>query len=519
MSSTALRPTAARSRLAGYGHALLRAFSRVPRAGLLCALVAVLNSAAWALFLPPLQAHDEHAHVYYVQRLAESGRAPRPITGPATSLSAEENALQFGLHLFDVVGNENGRPPWTDLERRTVDQGVAGQSRDSPFGGDEGVGAYTPLYYAAEAVVYKAASSRSLIERIVAMRLFSALLAGLTVLFVFLFLREHFPRQPWVWPVGALAVAFQPVFSYMSGAVNPDAALATASAALFYLVGRAFSRGLTMRLAAVIGLTVALGILTKVTMVAFVPAVALAVVLLVIRAHRAGERRPILLAVAAGVAFALPVAVYCVINTAVWDRPLLPGGSSGGGGVGGVLEAASGVGGPRATVGGFLSYAWQDYLPRLGFMQPWFGDYNGWNVWFKSFWGSFGWGDYGFSSQAYSWILAVSLVIVVGALAAAFRKRRDWRSWFAPIATYAGMVLGLLLLIAYIGYGLRTTGTTGFEQGRYLLPLLAPFAGLIALGVSGVGRRLGRYLGVLVVVGTIALTFYAHLLTITRFYA
>ena len=491
---------------------------RIPRAALVCALVAVLNSAAWAFLLPPLQGHDEQAHVYYAQLLAEKGKVPRPIGQAGMSFSDEQTALANGLHLFDVIGNENGRPPWTNAERHPLDEALAANpSRKSKIGGDEGVGAYTPLYYTVAAVAYKVASGGDLIDRIVAMRLVSALLAGVTVLFVFLFLRELLPRHRWVWPVGALAVAFQPVFAYISGVVNPDAGLAAASAATFYLLARAFRRGITPGLGAALGLTVALGILAKITMVSLVPGVALGVLLLLWRAYRERDRRPWLTMTTTAAAFALPIAVYCVVNTQLWDRPLLPGGG-GGGGVGGVVTGATGVGGPQTSLGGYLSYLWQDYLPRLPSMYHWFNGYNGYDVWFKSFWGAFGWGDYGFSDQALHYILYASIVLVIGALVAAFGARRAWRSWLGPLLTYAAMIVGLLSALAYVGYGLRPD-TTGFEQGRYLLPLLAPLAAIVALGAVGAGRRFGRFVGVLVVVGSIGLTFYAHLLTIARFYA
>jgi hypothetical protein len=287
---------------------LRSALSRIPRAALACAAVAVLNAAAWAILLPPLQAHDEQAHVYYAQYLAETGNVPRPID--VDSRTEEQIALENGVRLFDVVGNTNGRPPWTEAERSELDRTLRdGLSRKSASGGDEAVGTYPPLYYATVAIGYKVASGGTLIERILAMRLVSALLAGVAVMFVFLFLRELFPRDRWLWPIGALVVAFLPVFAFISGAVNPDVGLAAASASVFYLLARGFRRGLTPRLAAAIGLAVALGVLAKITMVAFVPGAALGVLLIAIRAHRAGRGHAARLLGAAVLAFAVPIAV------------------------------------------------------------------------------------------------------------------------------------------------------------------------------------------------------------------
>src|SRR3954452_21593599 len=111
---------------------------RIPRAALVCALVAFANSLAWALRLPPLQAHDEQAHVYYVQYLAETGKVPRPVGQNGTSYTEEQNTVVNQLHLFDVVGNGNGRPPWTDYERDQIDKIISGPlNRESGVGGDE----------------------------------------------------------------------------------------------------------------------------------------------------------------------------------------------------------------------------------------------------------------------------------------------------------------------------------------------------------------------------------------------
>jgi 4-amino-4-deoxy-L-arabinose transferase-like glycosyltransferase len=472
----------------------------------MCALVAVLNAAAWAILLPPLQAHDEQAHVYYAQYLAETGKVPKPVAQQAGS--PEQDALENGVHLFDVVGNGNGRPPWTQAERADLEKALnSGLSRVTPLPGDRGVGSYPPLYYATMAVAYRLADSGTLIDRIVAMRLASSLFAGVTALFVFLFLRELFPRDRWLWPVGALAVALQPVFAFISGAVNPDAGLAAASAGIFYLLARAFRRGLTPKLGGAIGLTLAAGVLAKITMVAFVPGVGVALLLL---AWRARALRPLLYA---AVAFAVPIAIYCILNTTVWGRPLLPGGAGGGVAVGTGSRAPG-------SLGGLLSYAWQDYLPRLSFLHDWFsGVNNAKDVWFRTFWGVFGWGDYSFSQRPLDVLFWLSVLTMAGVLVAAFKGRRTWRAWLPQLAVYSLLVLGLLALLAYVGYGYRLQSGNNFEQGRYLLPLMAPFAALIALGVSAAGQRFGRLLGVLVVVGSLGLTFYAHLLTVARFYA
>ena len=71
-------------------------------------------------------------------------------------------------------------------------------------------------------MAYRLTSWTGLFNRIHAMRLVSAFLGALTVLFVFLFLRELLPRVPWAWSMGSLAVAFVPLFGEISGTVKED---------------------------------------------------------------------------------------------------------------------------------------------------------------------------------------------------------------------------------------------------------------------------------------------------------
>src|SRR6201999_3703652 len=82
------------------------------RAGLLCALVAVLNAAGWSLLTPVFQIPDEVSHTSYVQDLAVKHAAPSP--HDYSSFSPE---LQVVVNA-SVVGaiNFNGfaKPVWDE---------------------------------------------------------------------------------------------------------------------------------------------------------------------------------------------------------------------------------------------------------------------------------------------------------------------------------------------------------------------------------------------------------------------
>ena len=162
-----------------------------------------------------------------------------------------------------------------------------------------------------------------------------------------------------------------------------------------------------------------------------------------------------------------------------------------------------------------LVYVWQSYFPKLGFMGDTAPDYPIWDRYFTSWVGRFGWGDYGFPRWVSSVTLVVLVALLAGAVALAVRHRAAMRARAGEWLTYAALALGLLGLLGYTGYGYwRDTAGNGFEQGRYLLPLLALYGGLVAAGVRGLGDRWGRPAGALLVVAALSCSVWAQLLTI-----
>jgi len=484
------------------------------RAVWLCALVGFLNAAAWAVWTPPLQSPDEPVHVYYVQYLAETGKVPRP--GPVKTKSEEEQVVEAGVHRTDIVGNFYGRPLWTPPEAQALRERLDSGLNPVGSGGDAGVGSYPPVYYAALVVPYKVVSALGgdPLDRLTAMRLGSALFAGLTVLFVTIFLRELLPRHRWAWVAGGLVCGLLPYFAFIAGSVNPDAGVAAAAAALFYFVARAFRTGLTPGVAAGLGLAAAAAALTKLSGIGLVPAAALAAVLLVLRPaplERAAALRGMAIAAACA---AVPVIVYLALGATVWDRPLLP--SSGGvGPPGAKVELRPG----QRSAQGYLTFVWQYGLPRLGFMFDWFRGWAPYDLWLSSWTGRFGWGDSGFKR----WVVACAGVFVVVLLVAgggALWSRRDrLRARLPEVLVYAALAGGLLLLLSWVGYGYRTTNGSTFEQGRYLFPLMALWGALVAVGLAGFGRRFGPVAAVTCVLLAVALDFGGLLIMMGRYYS
>ena len=487
---------------------------RIPAAARWCALVAFANALVWSLVTPPFHVPDETVHVAYLQQLAETGRIPNK--PGATVFSAEEAAVLDALRFNSVVGSARDRPVYTEAQQRAIRTANEADRRRVSGGGTAESSSQPPLFYAYESIGYLASPWRGLLERVWLMRLMSALLCAATVLFTWLFLRELMPSEPWAWTVGALAVAFQPLFGFTASGITPDSLFFAASAALLWALARAFRHGLTPERGAVIGAAVAVGLLSKLNFLALLPGVLLGVVLLVWRARRGGSPRPA--ALGAAVACAIPAAVamvYVALNELVWDR------TAWGGGVGVAARTAAGTGShafDAITLTDQLSYTWQLYLPRLPFMDSEFFHFPGWETWYRGFIGEFGWLDTTFDLWVYRVSLVVTIPLVVLAAAALWRRRAALRERLPEILTYAALVFGILVSIGVLGIRYRQNTGFEFEQARYLLPFLPLYAAAVAAAAIGAGRRFARPVGALLVAFAAVHGLFAQLLVISRFY-
>jgi hypothetical protein len=477
---------------------------RVPCAAWICALVACLNAACWSILSPPFQTPDEPAHFAYVQQLAEAHRLP---TGSSEAYSAEEQTALADLHHDDIQFVPGAKTISSAAQQHKLEHDLSQPlSRRGP--GDVGDASdEPPLFYTLETIPYALGSSGSLLDRLQLMRLLCALFGGLTAFFVSLFVREALPRVPWAWTVGGLGAALAPLLAFMSGAVNPDALLATVSAALFYLLARAFRRGLAPRLAIAIGATIAIGFLTKLNFVGLAPGAILGLILLAARAP-SGARRTACLALAGALALAAgPALLYLVL------RPFANQGS-----LSFVSRSASEA--QHASVLSEIGYIWQLYLPRLPGTTDYFpGVFPPLRLWFDGLIGLYGWADTTFAG----WVCDIALIpaglLAVLCLRALVVRRAALRGRAAEILVYAVMALGLLVLVGAISYHAGVVhGEGGFWEPRYLLPLLPLLAGGLALAARGAGRRWGPTAGVAIVVLFLAHDLFSQLLVISRYY-
>lgn len=497
----------ARRGLADYAD-LLPAFGvhavlpRLPRAAWICALIACLNAVCWSIVTPPFQVPDEPDHFAYVKQFAETGRLP---SSSSEELSSEETATLKALHYEKIRQQPQTRAIGTQAEQERLNREAAASPREhgSPAAGV--AASQPPLYYALEAIPYSVARGGTVLERLTLMRLTSALFAGLTAIFAFLFIRETLPGVPWAWTVGGLAIALAPLLGFMSGGVNPDSMLFAVSAAAFYCLARAFRRGLSKRGALAIGAVTAIGLLTKLNFIGLVPGILLALIVLSIRAARTSGRAAYRTLALATVLALSPGVVLAAVN-AVADRPLL-----------GFVSSAAGA--AHGSLLAQVNYIWQLYLPRLpGTTNDFPGLSTTRHLWFDGYVGLYGWLDTTFPGWVYSVALVPAGAIALLCARALVRGRAVLRARAAELAVYATMTVGLVALVGAASYQAFPGTDAEFGQVRYLLPLLALLGAALALAARGAGRRWGPVAGVSIVVLFLAHDVFSQLLVVARYY-
>jgi hypothetical protein len=469
----------------------------------LCALVACANALCWSLITPPFQVPDEPEHVAYVKQLAETGRLPTS----AGRLSLEEQTALEDLRLQTVAQEPEYQPISSRAQQQQLERDLPPGER-APGPGYESAGVATsqpPLYYALQAIPYSLGADGTLLDRLALMRLFSALMGGLTALFSFLFVREALPGTRWAWVLGGLGVALVPLFGFMSGAVNPDAMLFAVTAALFYCLARAFRMGLTRTRALVLGAVIATGFLTKLNFLGIAPGALLGLTLLSMRAARTvGHTAYRWLAFALAIALS-PALVYIAGHLA-----------SGAPALGIVTSALNTTHGSKLVE---LSYIWQLYLPRLpGMHDDFAGLFTARQIWFKGYVGLYGWLDTPFPDWVYRLALIPAAVILGLCARGLVLSRSSLRARTQELLVYVVISVGLMALIGADSYRSFPTNDASYGQARYLLPLL-PLLGLVlALAARGAGRRWGPAVGTVLIMLFLAHDLFSQLQEVARFY-
>ena len=468
------------------------------------AAIALVGGVGWAAVLPPWQAPDEIEHFEYVQYLSETGDLPglpgaldRPTALP---YSTEHQYAMEQSFTNSVRHNAQAKPPWEDS---AFDRWDALQKRTNASASDGGgistASPYPPPYYGLATVGYKVFEGGTIFDRVFGTRLLAALLGALTVLCVWLFARELFGRPGILPNTAALSVALLPQFQFISGITNNDSLLILMGSLELYLIARVIRRGVTPQAAVAMGAVLALGYLTKPTMVAFAPAVAVVLAWPLLRERRLAALRPAL----TGFAGFLAVWVAWGVIAALAGRELWP------------TEAS---GAQAFVLSDFLNYFWHFYLPSPpGVVDRYFADRLPlYTVWMHSFFASFGWNDTLFPERVYEVITGVCIAIGVFLVVAAWRERAALRRSLGIVA--AGAVTTVVLLVfVHLAFYLYHSGFPG-EQGRYLLPLAPLFGAAVAASSLAAGRRWAPVLCTVYVTALGCLATFSYGLAMVRYY-
>jgi 4-amino-4-deoxy-L-arabinose transferase-like glycosyltransferase len=439
----------------------------------------------------------------------QRGQAPSRNPGsPLARWSSSETLALEDTSFFTDHQVGDTRMPWLPSQQGYYDRQVsAHRPSASDGGGNETAATHGPIYYAALAPAYDLASS-SPFSQLTLMRLASALIGALTVLFTYLLARELAPGRQWLAVLAAMLVAYEPMYGFISGAVNNDVGVNAGAAALELLLIRMLRRGITLPWGLLTGGLLILLPIVKGTAYSLYPVAGIVFLLALWRHHRRSDAAGWAgLAVGALAVRELSTHVIGGVEATEGNTP----------GTGSAVSASSAA---LEHPLGYLGYLWQVFLPRLSFMAPHFANTSSpaYVIFVERGWGAFGWYDVLFPQWVFVTILVAMLVVPLLGLVAA---RREWAFVRRNIPETVTLLLIPIAVVAGFEAAFYTTGIRSAigEFGRYAFPAIAPLAVLVVASLQALGRRWALLAGAGLLVAMLALSYAAQLLTLTGFYA
>jgi hypothetical protein len=316
--------------------------------------------------------------------------------------------------------------------------------------------------------------------------------------------RELVPRHPVPAVAAGLLVGFQPMFAFISGAVNNDNGVNALAAIVVFLVVRGLRRGLTWRTGLALGVALVVLPLMKATGYELYPLSFLALVPMLWRHHRRADL----------IGFAALAGAFLVAYLG-WHA-ISPSFESASAAT--VTAGSASVGGARDNLPGYLSYLWQIFLPPLPFMTdlqsfpaPYF------HIYVERGFGAFGWYAVLFPDWVYQVIRLALLVSGAAGIAALWRNRVWVRRHLVEIA-YVALVPVSVIAAVHAAYFTTEQRTVIPEFGRYAFPAMAALAAMAVGSTFALGRRRVVPLATGLVALMLVLNYAAQLLTLTGFY-
>jgi Predicted membrane protein (DUF2142) len=478
-----------------------------PRALTLLLIVGALQSVAWDIAVPPFQGPDESTHFAYLQYLAENGRMPSRTTGGA---STEESEALRWLNLRPLVGNLSARPAWTsaDLKAFNAIEHTEAKGSRANGAGENPLGKNPPLYYAVMAVPYRLLLWLPLVKRLFVLRLFNALCFLATIALTWVIAGEVLGRARWKQTLATGVVALEPQLAFMSGVINADNLLVALTTGFLLAALRLVKYGpSTTRVLAASGLAAA-SVLTHGRGLVTLPVlgVALLVSWFVYRPPiRETLARGGMAVGSVGAAFL----AYLLLGRASGGRALY-------GGQVGEIQGTS------FNLRQLLSSIYQFYFPRLPDSQARIGPAYGYRqVFIETFYGTFGSLEVTFKARVYDFLQVLSAVGLLGLYTAVVLRWRSVRQSWPVVSVMLTLLLTTVVFLHYVSYRalLGNGGSDPLIIGRYLLPMVSLFGVAIAFTAGALPRRLGPFVGAVILAIGVLLSLTGIGITATRFYA
>jgi Predicted membrane protein (DUF2142) len=476
-------------------------------------LVAFVNAGSWALITPPFQSPDEPEHFGYAQYLAETGNAVDVTPGPRPPYSTAEGLALEATRETSIIERADGRMPWFAADQATWRARVAAfkpsPSRTDGGGFHPAVAPHSPAYYALLAPAYLLTRHDSVFAQLTAMRLVSALMGALTAALAYLIMLELLPLRRTLAVAAGLLVAFEPMFGFISGAINNDDGVNLACAAIIYLLVRALRRGLSPGVAVgLAGALVAAPVL-KATGYELYPPAILALLALVWRRH---SRQDLLMLAVLAVSFVVLEAGWSQLasdfHRSTYTTPA-------GGSPVGILPA-------NHDIAGYLSWLADVLSPwHPPFLVNWTAiGWPAYHIYVERGFASFGWYAIQFPDWVYNVIVAVMIVALALGISALWQVRAAVRRLMPEILFLALVPVVVVCAVEAAYYpALIHLPLDGIaEQGRYAFPAITALAALVVGACHGLGRRRAVTLATVLVAGLIGLTYASQLLTLSAFY-
>ncbi len=413
-------------------------------------IVFVIAASLYSIITPPFEMSDEVWHYPMVKRLADGDGLV--VQDPANVGPWRQEGSQAPLYYYLGAALtfwiDTDDMPEVRRENPHVDNGLITEDGNNNLVVHD---------YAREAWPW-----RGTVLAVHLVRFFSVLLAGAAVYLTYLIGVEVFPERRWLGLAAAGAMAFTPMFTFISGAVNNDNLAVPLSALAVWLMIRMVHESEegkpTLRRSALLGVVLGLAALTKVSTLGLFGLAGITMAVIAYRRKRWQTffvEGPLIIVIAAAIA-----GWWYVRNQVLYGDPL-------------GNNAFIAILGQRARPAS-LAQLWTE---RQGFMM--------------SYWGLFG----GVNVPMDGWVYTVLNGLFVASIAGAvitliLRARREGaglKTWMAPLLTLLWIAS---VIVPLSGSWARTTWSS---QGRLVFYALSALSLWFVAGLGAwLPERVGR---------------------------